>query len=195
LSGIQRRLALDPAPRGQRVATTEEIAMPQVTYGAGRDTNARELVAFYQRLQHDTAAQPRQIERMMARSASLVTARADGQLIGVARGVSDGVRGYLTECKLDPRYQGPAAVTRTDGRIEHDEHGIAGEMARRVLRQLAAEGVERVDVVAWGTEVDFLEELGFRRSGGLVALMLKVRESGPLSVAQADAELGAGAAN
>ncbi|MBW7907026.1 MAG: GNAT family N-acetyltransferase [Phycisphaerae bacterium] len=169
--------------------------MPKVTYGAGGDTDARELVAFYQRLQHDTAAQPRQIERMMARSAVLVTARADGELIGVARGVSDGVRGYLTECKLDPRYQGPAAVTRTDGRIEHDEHGIAGEMARRVLHQLAAEGVERVDVVAWSTEVDFLAELGFRRNGGLVALMLKAGEPGAASTAQRGVEVGAGAAS
>ena len=34
-------------------------------------------------------------------------------------------------------------------------------------------GVERVDVVAWGTEVDFLEELGFKRKGGLVGMTLR----------------------
>ena len=98
----------------------------------------------------------------MANSAAFVTARVNGKLIGLARGVCDGLRGYLTECKLDPAYQGPAAVTRTDGRIEHDTNGIAKEMARRVLAAMYAEGVQRVDAVAYGTEVDFCEELGFQ---------------------------------
>lgn len=151
--------------------------MPNILYGSGRDTSAGELAAFYQRLQHDIAAQPRQIERMMANSAEFITARADGELIGIARGITDGLRGYLTECKLDPRFQGPGAVTRTDGRIEHDQHGIAGEMARRVLERMQGEGVERIDVLAWGTEVDFLEELGFRRHGGLVGMTLKPRDA------------------
>jgi predicted N-acetyltransferase YhbS len=92
--------------------------------------------------------------------------------VGVARGILDGNRGYLAECKLDPMLQGPAAVTRTNGRVEHDEHGIAREMAQRVLERLVESGAERVDAMAWGTEVDFLAELGFRRNGGLVGMTL-----------------------
>jgi hypothetical protein len=113
---------------------------------------------------------------MMADSAAFVTARADGRLIGIARGLCAGLRGYLTECKLDPSYQGPAAVTRKEGRIEHDTGGIAGQMARRVLAKMYAEGVRRVDVVAWGTEVDFLEELGFMRQGGLVGMTMRAED-------------------
>jgi hypothetical protein len=113
---------------------------------------------------------------MMINCAAFVTARGDGKLIGIARGVCDGLRGYLTECKLDPAFQGPAAVTRTDGRIEHDQHGIAGEMARRVLDALVAAGVPRIDVLAWGTEVDFCEELGFKRQGGLVGLTMRAAD-------------------
>lgn len=155
--------------------------MPAVTYGDGAGTSPQELTEFYTRVEHDIAARPEQIHKMMADSAAFVTARADGRLIGIARGLCDGLRGYLTECKLDPSYQGPAAVTRKDGRIEHDTGGIAGQMARRVLTKMYAEGVQRVDVVAWGTEVDFLEELGFMRQGGLVGMTMRAEDWPALS--------------
>jgi hypothetical protein len=151
--------------------------MHTVTYGDIRETNPAEVGEFYRRLSHDIHAQSHQIRHMMEHSAAFVTARsADGRLIGIARGVSDGVRGYLAECKLDPAFQGPAAVTRTDGRVEHDQHGIAAEMARRVLENLTFSGVQRVDVLAYGTEEDFLEELGFKRSPGLVAMSMRPGE-------------------
>jgi hypothetical protein len=41
-----------------------------------------------------------------------------------------------------------------------------------VLQSLVEYGVERIDVTAYGTEVDFCEELGFRRVPGLVSLQL-----------------------
>jgi hypothetical protein len=150
--------------------------MPEIVYGQGEDVTPEELTEFYRRLNHDIAAKPEQIRKMMANSAAFVTARADGRLIGIARGVCDGLRGYLTECKLDPAFQGPAAVTRTDGRIEHDTNGIAREMARRVLDRMYAEGVQRVDAVAYGTEVDFCEELGFKRAGGLVGVTMRAED-------------------
>ncbi len=150
--------------------------MPQVVYGTGQDLTPEELAEFYRRLNHDIAAQPEQIRKMMSKCAALVTARAEGRLIGLARGVCDGLRGYLTECKLDPAYQGPAAVTRTDGRIEHDTHGIATEMARRVLDAMYVAGVQRVDLVAYGTEVDFCEELGFRQARGLVGMTMRAED-------------------
>ena len=81
------------------------------------------------------------LSKMVDNSVCFVTAREeDGRLIGIARGVADGVRGYLTECKLDPSRQGPGAVTHIDGRIEHDQYGIAMEMATRVIKALAAQG-------------------------------------------------------
>ena len=150
--------------------------MSKIAYGAGDAITADELRAFYERLNHPIHASPEHIARMMANSAVFVTARDEGRLIGIARGVCDGLRGYLTECKLDPAYQGPGAVTRTDGRIEDDTQGIATEMARRVLDKMFADGVARVDALAWGTEVDFTEELGFKRSGGLVGLTLGADE-------------------
>ena len=112
------------------------------------------------------------ISRMVEQTFCFVTARRDGKLIGIARGITDGVRGYLTECKLDPTYQVPAAITRTDGRIEHDEHGIAHQMALRVIEAFAKYGVERIDVFAYGTEVDFCVEMGFKKLSGVVPLQL-----------------------
>lgn len=169
--------------------------MSNVTYSNGSEVTPQELGEFYARLKHDLAAKPEQIRKMMSHSAAFVTARADGRLIGLARGVADGLRGYLTECKLDAEFQGPAALTRTDGRIEHDAFGIAREMARRVLEEMRQQGVQRIDVVAWGTEVDFLEELGFRKRGGWVGMSMRAEElhrlaAAPLSAAPSSAADG-----
>lgn len=150
--------------------------MRDIQFGDGSDVSPCQLEAFYGRVKVKVPGGAEQMERMLDASSAFVTARINGELIGIARGVSDGARGYLTECKLDPAYQGPGAVTRTDGRIEDDTHGIAAEMARRVLQKLHATGVQRVDVVAWGTEEDFLAELGFRRAGGMVGMTMRSAE-------------------
>ncbi len=136
-----------------------------------------ELSNFYSEQGHRTTASAAKMRRMLQNSVCVVTARQDGRLIGFARGVTDGVNGQLAECKLDVRYQGPAAVTRVDGRIEHDQAGIAFEMASRVVESLREYGVELIHVLAYGTEVDFCEELGFKRAGGMVALQMDTAES------------------
>jgi hypothetical protein len=138
-----------------------------------------ELLAFYARQNHATTHSREKLQKMLNNTFCVVTARRDGALIGFARGLTDGLSGRLAECKLDPAYQGPACVTRTDGRIEHDSQGIAAEMARRVIGALRAFGVERIDAVAYGTEVDFCEELGFKKQRGVVALELPLGASSP----------------
>lgn len=136
-----------------------------------------ELRAFYDAQGSVIPQSVDKLSKMVDNSVCFVTAREkDGRLIGIARGVADGVRGYLTECKLDPSRQGPGAVTHIDGRIEHDQYGIASEMATRVIRALAHMGCERVDAAAYGTEVDFCEELGFKRAAGIVPMCLNVNE-------------------
>jgi len=132
-----------------------------------------ELLGFYERQKHRTTCVRGKLQRMMDNTFCFVTARRNGELIGLARGVTDGLWGRLAECKLDPAFQGPACITRTDGRIEHDSAGIAAEMARRVIDALVDYGVERIDALAYGTEVDFCEELGFHQMRGVVAMALK----------------------
>jgi hypothetical protein len=159
---------------GSRIRQKEVSTMGAITYQrvTPAEVDGDELLKFYQRQQHAITRSPERIREMISRSHCFVTARDGDRLIGLARGVSDGVRGYLSECKLDAEYQGPAAVTRTDGRIEHDEHGIACELAQRVLESLRDAGVERIDVTAHGTEEDFCFDLGFRKVRGMVAMQL-----------------------
>ena len=132
--------------------------------------NPAELLAFYERQGHPTTPDRDKLQRMLDNTFCFVSARREGELIGFARGITDGLWGLLAECKLDPAYQGPACITRKDGRIEHDADGIAAEMALRVVEALRDFGAERISVLAYGTEVDFCEELGFRKLHGVVAL-------------------------
>ena len=137
--------------------------------------NVSELMAFYDAQGCVMPQSVDKLSKMIDNSVCFVTARdASGQVIGIARGVADGLRGYLTECKLDPAVQGPGAVTHIDGRIEHDQYGIARQMAEHVIRALADLGCERIDAYAYGTEVDFCEELGFKRAAGIVPMTMDV---------------------
>jgi hypothetical protein len=137
-----------------------------ITFEAKTKPDPAELSAFYARQQH-TAPAPEKLRRMLDNTFCVVSARRGGELIGFARGLTDGLWGRIAECKLDPAYQGPACVTRKQGRIEHDSYGIAREMAFRVIQTLRDYGVERIDAIAYGTEVDFCEELGFRKTRGV----------------------------
>ncbi len=162
--------------------------MAPIQYGGFEDVEPHELAEFYERLEHNIDAETQQIQTMVQNSVAFVTARAEGKLIGIARGVCDGVRGFFTECKLDPAYQGPACITRRDGRIEDDAHGIATQMARRVLDKLFASGARRVDALAWGTEVDFCGELGFRKQGGIVGMTMRPEDALVLATRMAAAQ-------
>lgn len=143
-----------------------------IEFETKRKPTPEEILAFYQRQHHPTTQSVGKLQRMLNNTFCIVTARRDGELIGFARGVTDGLWGRMAECKLDPAYQGPACVTRTDGRIEHDYAGIARRMAELVIEALWSFGVERIDAIAYGTEVDFCEELNFRKIPGLVAMEL-----------------------
>jgi hypothetical protein len=155
-----------------------------VEYDTSGGADPEELLRFYERQRHATTHSPEKLRRMIANTFCLVTARKGGELIGLARGVTDGVRGHLVECKLDPSCQGPACVTHTDGRIEHDAAGVAREMALRVIDSFRRSGVERVDVLAYGTEEDFCKELGFKRSPGLVALQMDPNDAPALTAGE-----------
>ena len=137
--------------------------------------DVNELMAFYDAQGCVMPQSVDKLSKMIDNSVCFVTARdSSGQVIGIARGVADGLRGYLTECKLDPAVQGPGAVTHIDGRIEHDQYGIARQMAEHVIQALANLGCERIDAYAYGTEVDFCEELGFKRAAGIVPMTMDV---------------------
>ena len=150
-----------------------------ITYRMVEHIDVEQLAEFYAR-QGDCRPYPVQkLQAMVENSFCFATAWQGERLIGIARGVTDGVRGQLVECKLDSDFQGPAAVTKTQGRIEHDREGIARAMALRVIDALRDYGAEEIHVMAYGTEVDFCEELGFKKVSGMVALRLDVGAGKP----------------
>ena len=157
--------------RGRRKAGDLDV-FEDIEFETPARPDPGELLDFYVRQNHETTQSREKLTRMMDNTFCFVTARRHGELIGLARGVTDGLWGRLAECKLDPAYQGPACVTRKDGRIEHDSAGIAREMACRVIEALRQFGAERIDALAYGTEEDFCEELGFKKLRGLVAMEL-----------------------
>ncbi len=150
-----------------------------IQFEATAKPRPEELSAFYARQNHPSTQSREKLQRMLDNTFCVVSARRGGELIGFARGVTDGLWGRVAECKLDPAYQGPACVTRKDGRIEHDSYGIAREMAWRVIESLRAYGVERIDAIAYGTEVDFCEEMGFKRLRGVEVMELSAQASTP----------------
>lgn len=158
----------------QQLVGSESVRLDEIEFATSGAIDAAELADFYERQGHSITRDRAKLERMAENTFCFVTARRNGSLVGLARGVTDGVSGRLIECKLDPALQGPGCVTRKDGRIEHDSAGIASEMARRVIDALKKGGIERIDVTAYGTEVDFCEELGFRRVPGVSAMELVI---------------------
>ena len=140
----------------------ERVAKPDV----------EQLLEFYRRQKYITTNDREKLQHMLDNTFCFVAARRNGELIGVARGVTDGCWGRLAECKLDPSCQGPACVTKFGGRIEHDASGVAKRMASLVIKALLDFGIERIDAIAYGTEVDFCEELGFKPLPGVVAMEL-----------------------
>ncbi len=157
--------------------------LDDITFEVQAKPDPKELLAFFDKQHHEVTHSLEKLQRMVDNAFCCVTARRGGALIGFARGVTDGVWGRLADCKLDPAYQGPACVTRTDGRIEHDADGIAREMACLVIDALRAYGVERIEALAYGTEVDFCEELGFSKISGMVPLSLPANVRLPATVA------------
>ena len=177
-----RHGACEGAPAKQRVTFDGGLTVfEDIEFESTAKPRPDELSAFYARQNHPSTQSRERLQRMLDSAFCVVSARRNGELIGFARGVTDGLCGHLAECKLDPAYQGPACVTRTDGRIEHDAYGIARQMAWRVIESLRTHGVERIDAIAHGTEVDFCEELGFKKMRGVEVLELSAETITPVS--------------
>jgi hypothetical protein len=63
-------------------------------------------------------------------------------------------------------------------------------MAARVIAALTDYGVERIDALAYGTEEDFCEELGFRKLRGVTAMERDTGAALPAGAAAASSNAG-----
>src|SRR3954454_16891180 len=70
--------------------------------------------------------------RILSNPHLIVAAFAAEELIGLARATFDGLSAHVMEFLLDLRWQGPTAHAN-GSLLEHDPHGVARQMADRLL--------------------------------------------------------------
>lgn len=108
-----------------------------------------EVIALYRANHWSAAEKPEQLLAALRHSDSLVTARNNGQLIGLGNAISDGfLVVYYPHLLVLPQYQG---------------QGIG----KRMLQALAEkyQGFHQQMLVADGKAIGFYRSLGFERAG------------------------------
>ena len=96
-----------------------------------------------------------------------VAAYDNGELVGFARALHDGLQGVIMEIDLDLRYQ--SENTFQNGCfIESDPHAIAKDMVLALLKELRTRGCYFFSIVIFedATEKEFYKSLGFYEHSG-----------------------------
>jgi len=96
-----------------------------------------------------------------------VAAYDEGQLIGFARALEDGLHAEIVEVSLDLRYQAENKF-QNGCFIESDPHGIARDMAVALLKELRRRGCFFFSFVVFedAAEKEFYQSLGFCENEG-----------------------------
>jgi GNAT superfamily N-acetyltransferase len=113
-----------------------------------------EVIALYKANQWSSAEKPDQLIAALRNSHSLVTARVDGELVGLANAISDGhLVAYFPHMLVHPN---------------HQRHGIGRKMMHALLAKYA--GLHQLMLTADGEAVLFYESMGFSRAGKTVPM-------------------------
>ena len=108
-----------------------------------------EVIALYRANEWSSADKPTQLMAALRNSHSLVTARFDGQLIGLGNAISDGyLVVYYPHMLVHPKHQG---------------RGVGKQMMQAMQQKYAA--FHQQMLVADGRAIDFYKSLGFSRAG------------------------------
>ena len=108
-----------------------------------------EVVALYRANEWSSAEKPTQLMAALRNSHSLVTARIDGQLIGLGNAISDSyLVVYYPHMLVHPEHQG---------------RGVGKQMMQAMQQKYAA--FHQQMLVADGRAIDFYTSLGFSRAG------------------------------
>ena len=108
-----------------------------------------EVIALYRANEWSSAEKPKQLMAALRNSHSLVTARIDGQLIGLGNAISDGyLVVYYPHMLVHPEHQG---------------RGVGKQMMQAMQQKYAA--FHQQMLVADGRAIDFYKSLGFSRAG------------------------------
>jgi len=120
-----------------------------VTIKVSKNINQEEVIRLYRANQWSSADKPDDLLHALQHSHTLVTARDNGQLIGLANAISDGyLMVYYPHMLVLPEYQGKGVG-----------HLIMAKMQEKYkdfhMQMLTADG----------KAIDFYEKLGFEKAG------------------------------
>ena len=108
-----------------------------------------EVIALYRANEWSSAEKPAQLLAALRNSHSLVTARLNGQLIGLGNAISDGhLVVYFPHMLVHPNHQG---------------QGVGKEMMKAMQEKYV--GFHQQILIADGRAIDFYRSLGFSRAG------------------------------
>ncbi|RZI58644.1 MAG: N-acetyltransferase [Pseudomonas sp.] len=108
-----------------------------------------EVVHLYKENVWSSAEKPAQLLAALRNSHSLVTARLDGQLVGLANAISDGhLVVYFPHMLVMPKMQ---------------RQGIGRKIMETMIQKYS--GFHQLMLTADGAAVDFYKDLGFSRAG------------------------------
>ena len=114
-----------------------------------RDINEDEVIDLYKANEWSSADKPLELIAALANSHSLVTAKADGKLIGLGNAISDGyLVVYYPHMLVHPDYQGKGVGRKMMEAFQ----SIYGNFHQQML-------------TADGEAIDFYKTLGFVRAG------------------------------
>ena len=115
-----------------------------------------EVLALYSANHWSAADKPAQLMAALLNSHGLVTARAEGQLIGLGNAISDGhLVVYYPHMLVHPDWQ---------------RRGIGKKMMQALQTRYA--GFHQQMLTADGAAVDFYRSLGFKRAGATVPMWI-----------------------
>jgi GNAT superfamily N-acetyltransferase len=138
--------ALEPAAEGWRGAKTEAGA-GGVEYSALDAPTVEELRALYRSVSDRRAEFPDLIKGAWSGAEAVVTAREDGELIGLARAISDGATTlFVCDLMVEPARQ---------------KRGIGAELMRRLVAPY--EGIYQTVLLTDPETIPFYEKLGYLR--------------------------------
>jgi hypothetical protein len=154
--------------RGTAMKDVEVKLNPRIARGA--------LHAFYARNNICEAAYgPKMAATVLRHPCVSVGAFRNGELIGFARALFDGLSATIVEFCLDLRFQGSNGA-RNGCFVDSDPHGIARRMAKGLLRELRRRGCRFFSITVWSAgEQAFYRTLGFKENKGAKEFVIDER--------------------
>ena len=123
--------------------------MPPIDYSSTSPVTARELTHLFSQTDWAANRSPSGLEHMLNHTPCFVSARSEGQLVGFARALSDGVyRALIEDVIVEESYRG---------------RGVGAALVRLLLKE-HLNAVEEVSLGCTEENVVFYEKLGFERA-------------------------------